>query len=74
MANKRIYGKIGAPEAIKIPLLAYEYAVRVVRGRWYQAELTIMTDPFTAYEYARNVINGRWHEAEPYIKIGRAHV
>ena len=44
---------------------ACRYARDVIKGRWCQAELTIVKDPWYASWYAREVINGQ---------IGRAHV
>ena len=68
MASKR------AKEAIEDPKEAYLYARDVIKGRWCQAELTIMKVPQYAYYYhascyARDVIKGRWPEAEPYIMM-----
>ncbi len=55
-------------ETVKsIPSSAYWYAIDVIKGRWPEAEPTIMKDPEFAVNYADNVINGRWPEAEPWI-------
>ena len=62
MARKR------AKEAIKDPFAAYYYARKIIKGRWYQAELNIMKDPRYAYTYALHVIRGRWPEAEDIIR------
>ena len=49
MARKRMTKKC-AKEAMEMtdPFAAYEYARKIIKGRWYQAELNIMKDP----EYA----------------------
>lgn len=52
---------------MKSPKYAYDYARRVIKGRWPEAEKYIMEDPNYIYRYALNVIRGRWHEAEPII-------
>ncbi len=55
-------------ETIKeIPELAYDYALRIIRGRWPEAEPYIMRDPVAAFYYAQDIIKGRWPEAEPII-------
>ena len=66
MARKRMTKKC-AKEAMEMtdPFAAYEYARKIIKGRWYQAELNIMKDPEYAYKYARKIIEGQ---------IGRAHV
>ena len=51
---------------IHSPQLAYYYARDVIKGRWPQAEHTIMASEY-ANLYAREVIKGRWPQAEPYI-------
>ena len=56
-----------AKEVMEDPEKAYRYARNVIKGRWYQAELTIMKDPESAYVYARDVIRGRWYQAEQFI-------
>jgi len=50
------------------PQAAYEYALNVIKGRWPEAETSIMTSPEWAYWYAFSVIRGRWLEAEATIK------
>ena len=56
-----------AKKTMEDPGKAHRYARDVIKGRWYQAELTIMTDPYWAYCYASEIINGRWPEAESVI-------
>lgn len=46
---------------------AYLYARDVVKGRWPEAEPSIVKDLQWAFPYARDVIQGRWPEAEPTI-------
>ena len=46
---------------------AYYYAEGIIKGRWPEAEPTIMTSPVWAYNYAVDVIEERWPEAEPTI-------
>jgi len=46
------------------PFLACWYAFNIIKGRWPEAEATIMTSPEWAYRYAYKVIKGRWPEAE----------
>ena len=53
--------------ASKDPRCAYEYAEDVIKGRWPEAEETIIKDPIWAYRYAKYVIGGRWPEAEETI-------
>ena len=48
-------------------LWAYWYALHIIKGRWPEAEATIMTSSYWAYWYAYNVIKGRWPEAEAII-------
>ena len=43
---------------------AYWDALKVIKGRWTEAEAVNATDPQWAYEYAYDVIKGRWPEAE----------
>jgi hypothetical protein len=50
-----------------IPYTAYDYALHIIKDRWYEAEPYIMKDPSASLEYARHVIKGRWPEAEQYI-------
>ena len=54
-------GKEPTPENL------FKHARDVIKGRWPEAESTIMEDPYWAYCYARDVIKGRWPEAEPTI-------
>lgn len=46
---------------------AVEYARKVLKGRWIEAEPIIKKVPYQAYMYARHVIGGRWEEAENVI-------
>lgn len=43
---------------------AVEYARKVIKGRWIEAEPIIKKVPYQSYLYARHVIGGRWPEAE----------
>jgi len=43
------------------------YARDIIRGRWEEAEPTLLKNPQQAYFYARYVIKGRFPEAEPAI-------
>jgi uncharacterized protein YeaC (DUF1315 family) len=52
------------PDAAKI---FYNYANRVIQGRWPEGEAAISQDPEWAFKYASRVIRGRWPEAEPFI-------
>lgn len=52
----------------KNPEDAYQYAIRVLKGRWEEAEPYIMKSPITAFRYAKFVMRERWPEAEPIIK------
>jgi len=54
-------------EIMKVPGIAYDYALHIIKGRWPEAEPCIMENAWAAYYYARYVIKGRWSEAEPYI-------
>ena len=49
------------------PYDAYWYAIRVLKGRFPEAEPYIATRPIWAYLYARDVIKGRWPEGEAAI-------
>ena len=51
-------------EVPKTPREAYRYALRIIKGRWPEAELIILTDPRWAYYYTLNIIKGRWPEFE----------
>lgn len=53
--------------------VSYEYALRVIKGRFERGEATICAEPFYAVLYAQNILakdptwphkNGRWPEAE----------
>jgi hypothetical protein len=46
---------------------SYAYAAMVKKGRWIEAEPTIMKDSLHAYLYAKEILKCRWPEAEPYI-------
>ena len=50
------------------PYYAYCYAVYVIKGRWHEAEDTIITSPKYAYYYAEDIIKDRWLEVEDIIK------
>ena len=52
----------------KSPLHARLYALRVINGRWSEAEPYIMQNAADALWYSMDVIKGRWPEAEPIIK------
>lgn len=52
----------------KIPYHAVWYAVRVIKGRWIEAEPYIMKHSYYSYAYAKFIIEGRWLEAEDIIK------
>lgn len=45
----------------------YEYAYRIIKGRWPEAEPSIARNPKIAVEYAINIIKDRWPEAESAI-------
>ena len=51
-------------ERKQAPYWAYWYALHIIKGRWPEAEATIMTSPEWSYRYARHVIKDRWPEAE----------
>ena len=44
-----------------------QHALKVIKGRWSEAEPIIMKDPRYASWYALNIIKGRWPKAEPTI-------
>lgn len=46
---------------------AYNYAYRIIRGRWKEGESIIMKNPRYAYFYAYHIMGCRWPEAEKYI-------
>lgn len=52
----------------KNPKLIFNYAHKIMKQRWPEAEPYIIKDPFWASHYAQHVIQGRWPEAEPTIK------
>jgi hypothetical protein len=49
------------------PYDAYWYAIRVLKGRFPEAEPYIAKSPYHAYLYASNVLMGRFPEGEPAI-------
>lgn len=49
------------------PIAITEYAIKVKRARWPEAEQYILHDPYSATRYAKDVIGGRWLEAEAKI-------
>lgn len=51
----------------KMPILAYSYALGIVRGAWPEGEKAILREPWYAVAYAKNVLKRRWPEAEPTI-------
>ena len=55
-------------ERKQAPYWAYWYALHIIKGRWPEAEATIMTSPEWSYWYALDVIRGRWPEGEEAIK------
>ncbi len=54
------------------PEWAFLHARDVIKGRWPEAEKTIIKSPTWAYLYARAVIKGRWPEAEETISKSSA--
>jgi hypothetical protein len=46
---------------------SYEYATKVVKGRFHLGEKIISTNSGFAWAYAKSVIKGRWVEAEATI-------
>lgn len=52
----------------KFPKLAFNYAHKIMKQRWPEAEPYIIKHPFWAYKYAVEVMRERWPEAEPKIK------
>jgi hypothetical protein len=52
----------------KDPEYAYQYAIRVLKHRWEEAEPYIMKNPNAAFRYSKFVMGARWEEAEPIIK------
>jgi len=62
---------LGSIEAVlkhkKAAYWLYWYALRIIEGRWPEAEEYIKKDSVWAYWYAREIIKDRWHEAEEYI-------
>jgi hypothetical protein len=51
----------------KDPVLAYWYAIEVIKDRWPEGEATIAKDPQLACMYAKDVIKDRWPEGEAAI-------
>jgi hypothetical protein len=49
------------------PKLLCLYALKIIKGRWPEAERAIKTNAREAFYYARFVIKGRWPEAENVI-------
>lgn len=58
------------------PIYAYDYAGKIIKGRWPDGENTIMRSPYDAYKYSLYRLrpdpqwqykSGRWPEAEPFI-------
>lgn len=48
--------------------MIYEYASRIIQGRWLAAEHIILKDVRVAFWYAKYIIQGRWPEAEKTIR------
>lgn len=48
----------------RVPALAVEYALSVIKHRWLEAEPYILTDRNTIYTYVDRVIKCRWPEGE----------
>lgn len=51
----------------KDPYYAYQYASKIIKGRWFEAEPFIMAHSTWASEYAVCILERRWLEAEPAI-------
>jgi hypothetical protein len=47
-----------------------DYATKILRSRWPEAEPIILESDHESYKYARDIIKGRWPEAEPVILDG----
>ena len=50
------------------PKSAYNYAFKIIKGRWEPGEKAILTSPFYAMKYALFIMKGEWPEAEPIIR------
>jgi len=47
---------------------AFWYAIKVITGRFYEAESIILKEPIYIRNYTKWVIKERWPEAEPILK------
>ena len=63
----KLFSDIYEPSALKTPRSAYIFALKVIKGRWPEAEDVILKDPQTVYDYTKRTIKGRWPEAEDVI-------
>ena len=44
------------------PRFAYQYAFKIIKGRWIEAEDIIVTSPYHCYAYAEDIIKGKLPE------------
>ena len=51
----------------RVPEYASEYARYIIKGRWKEAELVIMKDPYENYLYVKEAIKERCPDLEPII-------
>jgi hypothetical protein len=60
---KKLFRQIES-QALKDPILATQYAEKVIGGRWPEGEATIAQTSQAAYYYARKIIKSRFPEGE----------
>lgn len=81
VTDRRLLDLIPVPDLSSGAMTCYNYAARVIRDRWPEAEPIIMKHPGYALAYTEHVINSRiysaplirWTEAEPYIMRSPEH-
>jgi hypothetical protein len=70
--NPPIRWKEAEPAIMTDPFYAFNYAEKILRGRWAdvglpEGEKSIAENDYYGYIYARDIVKGRWEEAEPAI-------
>lgn len=56
--------KVAEPYISRNPILASQYAIRVLGTRWPEAEATIATDPLASVLYTYYILKTRWPDVE----------
>lgn len=64
---------VAEPAISRDPILASQYATRVLRNRWPEAEATIATDPLASTLYIYYILKTRWPDVERSIAADKSY-